>query len=323
MLVSVGGSISTGSTPWIDIISSYDKVNVLAGELRIGESGLYEILYKLYLNIPPSIEEYQCVEKLLLEYAQNVTIVTHAALSILIRIPGLPNSIRRNISSYRLRKRGYNKLLPGFSLYSKEMLKKVLFLIENYDAFDNNTRRLRLVSLMEEYLCYFEKTIVNDDKDIAVIDQLVPPRLLFDERYGPIILNIMSALKIIVVRRDPRDQFIDMLRKKKKRYHIMSRGDAVSTYVDQYLPRYDRMEAMLKGCDSSRVLDIWFEDIFFDYESTLNKLESFIGLKTNGPLFTSIDFSAASRKIKMYNTGEFSQEVAFIEGSMKRHLYPY
>ncbi|MDI5921860.1 sulfotransferase domain-containing protein [Halomonas sp. LR5S13] len=323
MLVSVGGSISTGSTPWIDIISSYSEVNVLPGEIRLGESGFYNILSKLYWNIPPSLEDYQCVEKMLVDYGKSIPLPAKIAIYFLVNVPGIPNSIRSYASGYRLRKRGYNKLLPGFTLCSTDMLKKLKTLIDNFNTLDANVRRLRLFSLVDEYLYSLEKLMASNESDRVIIDQLVTPRLLFDVRYGPVISDIMSTLKIIVVRRDPRDQFIDMLLKKKKHYHIMSADEAVRVYVDQYLPRYDQMETMLERCDSSKVLSIWFEDIFFNFESALDKVESFIGLKKRPSDFNNFDFHEGSKKIQMYSSGEFSKEVAFIEDSMRRHLYSY
>ncbi len=58
MIISIGGSVSTGSTPWIDIVSAYEEVKVLEGELRIGESGLYDIASKIYAHETPTAEEF-------------------------------------------------------------------------------------------------------------------------------------------------------------------------------------------------------------------------------------------------------------------------
>jgi len=57
MLISIGGSVSTGSTPWIEIVSSYEEVKVFKGELRIGESGLYTLASRIYSNeVPDKLE---------------------------------------------------------------------------------------------------------------------------------------------------------------------------------------------------------------------------------------------------------------------------
>ena len=53
------------------------------------------------------------------------------------------------------------------------------------------------------------------------------------------------------------------------------------------------------------------------------KLEDLAELKTRPAAFIFFDFSDAFAKVKMYESGKFSNETAFIKDSMRRHLYKY
>ncbi|MCH4811958.1 sulfotransferase [Vreelandella neptunia] len=321
MIISIGGSVSTGSTPWIDIVSAYEEVNVLEGELRIGESGLYDIASKIYAHETPTAEEFFNVKRSLIGFGDKIPTASRVAFSLLLRLPGAPQRIIDKVNQYRSGKRSYDKRLPGFSLHTKSMLKELELFLNEANSLEISTRQLKIQEMMDTYFASLKSCVSSDKK--VVIDQLFTPRLLFDERYGCIISDILSDVKIVVVRRDPRDQFIDFLLKRKKRYHTMMPSEAASHFVSEYLPRYDRMSAMLKKCDPSKVTDIWFEDIFFDFETALCKLEEFAELKKRPTVFDCFDFSEAFEKVKMHENDEFSKETTFIKNNMGKHLYRY
>jgi len=130
----------------------------------------------------------------------------------------MPNSVVKRISSYRLSKRGYDKRLPGFLLFSRPMLYELECLVDELSVLDISNREIKIKNLMNKYFCSLGDcscSNVHGDNKI-VIDQLVAPILLFDEIYGSVISDILDDVKIIIIRRNPRDQFIDLLLKKKK-----------------------------------------------------------------------------------------------------------
>ena len=321
MVISIGGSVSTGSSPWIDIVSAYEDVGVLEKELRIGESGLYSIASKIYLQNTPTKNEFSQVKRSLTEFGQQVPLPQRLAFALFTRLPGISADIQTEITQYLSRKRSYDKFFPGFTLYSGRMLKELELLIDELKHLKNSEKKLKIEKIMNEYIASLEKCICSDKK--IVFNQLISPRLLFDEKYGCVASNVFSEVKIIVVRRDPRDQFIDLLLKKKKGYHLMQTNEAASLFVNEYIPRYDRMVDMLETCNHSNIIDVWFEDIFFDFETALNKVETFLGLKSRPNFFHTFDFSDASSKVKMHENNKFSKEVAFIKDNMGRHLYRY
>lgn len=321
MIISIGGSVSTGSTPWIDIISAYNEVQVMDGELRLGESGLYDIISKIYTQQTPTQEEFFNVKKTLIGFGEKLPITSRIAFSFLHRLPGASPTIINKVNEYRKGRRSYDTRLPGFLSCTKHMLKELELLLNNTNNSDAHTRKIKTQQLMSTYFSSLQKCISSDKK--VVFDQLFTPRLLFDMHYGCIMPETLSNVKIVVVRRDPRDQFIDLVLKRKKRYHTMKPCEAASLFVNEYLPRYDRMSAMLENCDPSKVTDVWFEDIFFDFETALSKLEELADLKTRPSVFHCFDFSDAFAKVKMYEKDSFSKETDFIKDRMHSHLYKY
>ncbi len=213
MIISIGGSVSTGSTPWIDIISAYDEVKVLQGELRIGESGLYEMISKLYTGQALTEEEFFKVRNSLINYGQRIPFASRLLFSLLLRVPGIPPSTINKVNQYRKEKRSYDKRLPGFSLYSKSMLKELELFNTEAGSLTTLARKIKIQQLMHTYFTSLQSSVGCDNK--VVFDQLFSPRLLFDQHYGCIIPDVINDVKIVVVRRDPRDQFIDLLLKEK------------------------------------------------------------------------------------------------------------
>ena len=137
MVISIGGSVSTGSSPWIDIVSAYEDVGVLEKELRIGESGLYSIASKIYLQNTPTKNEFSQVKRSLTEFGQQVPLPLRLAFALFTRLPGISAGIKTEITKYRSRKRSYDKFLPGFSLYSRRMLKELEILIGELKQLEN------------------------------------------------------------------------------------------------------------------------------------------------------------------------------------------
>lgn len=323
MILSVGGSVSTGSSPWIDILSATPELLVVKGELRIGESGLYQAISKLYLNKNLSRGEVLDVESILLGYGEPIPIPLRITLAALSRMPGLPDSLEEKIRKYRLGRRGYDKVVPGFSKHSRYMVGKLASLVERSGEYDSQIMKGEVVSLMSEYFSLLRGDFKSDNSPTqnVIIDQLVAPRLLFDELYGPLLTEILIDVKFVIVRRDPRDQFIDLLVKKKKRLYKMNLESAAKTFVDEYLPRYDRMQSMLEVCDSGRVIDIWFEDILFNLSGALNRLEYFMGRKNDTLALGCIDKDVISKKIGMYDAPKYASQMSYIEKHMWKHLY--
>lgn len=326
-IISVGGSIATGSSPWIDILSSCPGFRSVKGELRIGDSGLYTLLSRIYTNETPSLEEFGKVRASLVEYGKKRSLAVRLAVAMLSRSPGLPKGVEKKIREYRAGdagKRGYNQIITEFSAHSSRMVDELMDLVERADSLDEAETQDQLKYLMSEYvsLLFSDPHAEGGAERKVVIDQLFAPKFIFDKRYGMVLPKIFDDVKFVVVRRDPRDQFIDLLAKKRNGYNRMSPDSAVSTFLESYLPRYDRMKRLLKTCDTGRVHAVWFEDIVYDLDAALFRLEKFIGLRKNSLVFGGLDQNAVAKKMKMYESGTYGKEISLIESKMEQHLYP-
>lgn len=322
MLISVGGSVSTGSTPWIDVLSNYENIDVIRGEMRIGEAGLYKLVARLENGEVVSQEEYSKIKDDTLRFGVRVSKVLGLLLSLVTRAPGIPQELIGNIASYRLRYRGYENRLPGYSVATKQLFDKLYSFIECDTGLKSRDRELVLSSIVTEYFSALKKLRTGKGGASVLFDQLISPRLLFLEDYGPTMGKLVNDVKFIVVKRDPRDQFVDLFDKKKKNYHLMRSDKAVSTYVAEYKKRFDLMESMLIECDTSKIISVWFEDLVFDFDGALSKVEKFAELGARPSNFSLFNPSIAVKKIGMYKNNKHKSEVRVIEKAMKEHLYP-
>ena len=115
---------------------------------------------------------------------------------------------------------------------------------------------------------FFKKIIdeINPEcKEIVMVDQLVPPTNI--ARYERYIPNLYT----IVVDRDPRDIYI--LEKKYWKGHTVPYYD-VDVFCKWYEWTRRQYEIMPKG----NSIKIQFEDLIFNYNETVKKIEEFIGV---------------------------------------------
>ena len=67
----------------------------MKGELRIGDSGLYTLLSRIYTNETPSLEEFGKVRASLVEYGKKRSLAVRLAVAMLSRSPGLPKGVEK------------------------------------------------------------------------------------------------------------------------------------------------------------------------------------------------------------------------------------
>lgn len=152
----------------------------------------------------------------------------------------------------------------------------------------------------------------KEKKEYIVVDQLVPPTNC--NRY----VNYFNNIHIIIVDRDPRDIFIQS--RVEHRYVIPVRD--VYEYCQWYkITRCNRHEN-----EPNIVLRLRFEDFIYDYENTVNKVESFTGLKASDHKYKEEYFSIIKSR---ENTGlfrkhtQFSKEIRVIEEQLGEFLYNF
>lgn len=138
--------------------------------------------------------------------------------------------------------------------------------------------RMRFVDLTEEqflkitreYLLnlYLQSTEARGiDLETVVLQQAVSVNQF------PKASRYFNNLKLIVVDRDPRDVFMDLINGK----YIIGRDIVQSHDIEKFICYYKKVREKRIKCDNSKVLCIRFEDMIMDYDNTLDRILQFLG----------------------------------------------
>ena len=155
-------------------------------------------------------------------------------------------------------------------------------------------------------------SLKSPSAEFIVLDQLVNPVNI------PRYLRYIDELKVIVVDRDPRDVYIEQIRLKE---HVLPKDP----YLFSEVYRDSREEVQSNG-DLTGVMKINFEDMIYEYESSVNKICEFVG----------VDLALHKDRMKHFNPAisikntklwerypEYIKEILLIEQELKDYLYTY
>ena len=138
---------------------------------------------------------------------------------------------------------------------------------------------------------FFDLLTEEDEEAVILMDQLLLPHNLHRA-----VNYFDDSTKIIVVHRDPRDVFL----LNKYVWMPKSMGVPFPTNVDDFCLFYDKMMKSIKNYKNNvNILDIRFEDLIYDYDNIVSKLEEFTGLNSNDHLNKFLYFNP---KISQENT---------------------
>ena len=151
-----------------------------------------------------------------------------------------------------------------------------------------------------------------------LLDQLLLPHNLWraDNYFDD------ADTRVVVVSRDPRDVFA------LNKYVWKEQGNPVPLPfdVDAFCAYYRRMREAERPVDSSSVLRIRFEDLVLDYDSTVAKLEAFVGsplLGKHTEKLARFNPEVSRGNIGVFGfSGESSREAEIITRELPEYLYP-
>jgi len=152
-------------------------------------------------------------------------------------------------------------------------------------------------------------------EEFLILDQLVPPENTSE------FLKYFDNLKIIIVDRDPRDHY---LLEKYEYKETWVPFENIESYVQWYkLIRFHREKEII---DSKQVLQFYFEDFIYDYNTTIDKVINFCGLdKTKWHkkrAYFNPDISIKNTK-KWLVYPQAKKEIEYIEKYLKEYLVEY
>jgi hypothetical protein len=141
----------------------------------------------------------------------------------------------------------------------------------------NNTGMMRVAKptnekFVYETRLYIESIFTNFCKkqeiNTVILDQAIPVSNINNA------MNLFDSIKTIVVDRDPRDTYVSLIKRKK----LIGYDLANNTSVDKYIKWHELLRKSYEYIDDSEnILRVNFEDIVLNYESTVQKINFFLG----------------------------------------------
>lgn len=167
----------------------------------------------------------------------------------------------------------------------------------------------RTQDLMEELLSYSRR-----ERSFPLItDELFPPDSPQDYfKY------IKEPAKCIVVRRDPRDLYLLA----KQTYH--SEIPIPSETVDDFIMFYKTMIEDTKVNDHESILNIDYEDLIYQYDTTRRRIEEFVGISSHARKHAFFNPQQSINNTQLFHLYDgYDKEIQKIAALLPGSLYPF
>jgi hypothetical protein len=129
--------------------------------------------------------------------------------------------------------------------------------------------------------------------------------------------------KAIVVDRDPRDLFLV------SKYAVRAKGEArfmPRTDVKEFVEYYKQLRIHQKRVDNDNIIFIRFEDLVYNYDSTVKRIENFCGVSKHVNPKKYFQPEKSIFNTQLHNNSNYKEslnEIRYIEKNLEEYLFPY
>lgn len=193
----------------------------------------------------------------------------------------------------------------GRNLYDK-------FCIHNYKEMIVSYNPDNFLEITQNFVDSLLSLVRKEKDSILVLNQSVPPDVpyLFDHFFK-------EAHKTVLVRRDPRDTYIIIK-------ELKGISKPVPTNLDDFITFYKKTIEDTRIPDTENILSIQFEDLVYNYEDTVLKIEKFVGLSTHKELYKYFKPKQSinnTQLVKLYP--KYEDDIKIIEQELSGSLFPF
>jgi len=203
---------------------------------------------------------------------------------------------------------------------------KSLFLdkLKNKFGFYNNTGLMRIAKPTNDKFIYetrlyieniFDDFCKEKEIDTVILDQAIPVTNISNA------MKLFNSIKVIVVDRDPRDIYTNLIKRKKLIGYELSNDDSVYKYIKWHeLLRNTHKDIY----DERNILRVNFEDIVLDYKSTLQKINIFLGKEyTHDKSMKLFDPLRATKSIGLWKKHKDQDSIKIIQDYFPQQCIEY
>lgn len=199
----------------------------------------------------------------------------------------------------------YDKIRYKIWPFSKKRIPKLFYAQLKQDDFDK---------LCKEYVDELISVIINADKTHVVLDQAVPIQNIEVAR------NYFTNYKTIVVDRDPRDQYVDLINSNMLIGADIKKTHDVDKFITWFLP-YRRNQSEVKQMENVKF--IRFEQLILNYKETSKEIMDFLGLDNAQHVerLTRLKPNVSAKNIGLWKEYPYPEEIKYIESKLKAYIY--
>lgn len=202
--------------------------------------------------------------------------------------------------------------------YIKWLTKKIInkFIQQKYEKtmFFSNLTEERFYQAVQKYVNSLIEVVSTEKKyKNIVLDQAVPVQHCLKA------FDYMDNAKVIIVDRDPRDIYCDLVELRKLVGYDIAQTHDASKYV-----KWHKKYRENNHIQDDRILRIQFEDLVLHYEDTVNQITDFIG-DTEMKHITSLKYfdpAVSKKNIGKYKSFPYQDEIRVLEKELQEYLYP-
>jgi hypothetical protein len=197
----------------------------------------------------------------------------------------------------------------------KKIKNRLGFNVENETMFLSKPSKDTFVAETKQYLHnIFDAVETNGDNSKIILDQTIPLP------YATKALRYFDSIKMIIVDRDPRDIYIDLISHKTLIGKELSNGKNAHKFIEWH----KALHIANSELTDDRILAIQFEDLIFDYKNVKDRIIKFLGepdsIHVNKKKYFDPDVSMNNVGIwKKFNTN--TDDIKRIEKSLHEYCY--
>lgn len=329
MIIGICGYGYTGSSAIVDLLKEYEELDVLVKNfsytfefsLPYEADGLLDLEYHLTKAPVKHQQSDMAIHrfKQLVQWQRNpMNRVTNGQFSkltedyinslIQVAYPCRRVDTRRNNRAQIYLEKGMGVLQRKLERVFKRNIPLVKEDTRYVSVYPENFQQLTKAYVMD---------VLNagkaDTETIRLIDQPFPPNNPED------VFHFFEDPYAVVVDRDPRDIYVMV-----KHFAFRSGRFIPSDNVEDFVKYYRAVRQHRPDQDPSRVLRICFEDLIYEYDATVKKIEDFFDIHAHVRRGEFLKPELSIRNTQMMDLfPEDKEAMAYIEKELPEYLFPF